>query len=46
MTQNRFNKCALVIKFHMGGGRNIRQGKPPDECVFITYLCIHVNKVI
>jgi hypothetical protein len=21
-------------------------GKTPDECVFIAYLCIHVNKVI
>jgi hypothetical protein len=49
MTQNRFNKSNWLFtssKCHMGGGRNIRRGKTPDGCIFIAYLCIHVNKVI
>ena len=45
MAQNRFNKCTLVIKFHVGGGRNIRWGKPQMSAYLIAYLCIHVNKV-
>ena len=45
MTQNRFNKCPLVIKFHVGGGRNIRQGKhqmSAFSCIFV-YTCKQSN---
>ena len=41
MTQNRFNKCALVIKFHKGGGQNIRLGKP-QMSAFSSHICVYM----
>jgi hypothetical protein len=35
-----------VVKISRGRWPEHPSGKTPDECVFITYLCIHVNKVI
>ena len=39
MTQNRFNKCPLVIKFYVGGGRNICRGKP-QMSAFSSHMCV------
>ena len=41
MTQNRFNKCALVITFHVGGGRNIHRGKP-QMSAFSWNICVYM----
>ena len=35
-----------VVKISRGRWPEHPSGKTPDECIFITYLCIHVNKVI
>jgi hypothetical protein len=44
MTQHRFNKCPLVIKFHVGGGRNIRRGKSQMSVFSYLYVSIDVKR--
>ena len=37
---------AYVVKFSRGRWPEHPSGKIPDECVFIAYFCMHVNKII
>ena len=44
MTQNRFNKSNWLFtssKFHVGGGRNIRRGKP-QMSAFSSHICVYM----